>query len=40
MIGDMIQSDVMNPDQEVVKQGWCWRDRKYAPGDTLSRSRA
>ena len=25
----------MNLNQELVKQGWCWWDRKYAPGDTV-----
>ena len=24
-----------NVNQELVKQGWCWRYRKYAPGDTV-----
>jgi len=24
----------MNLNQELVKQGWCWWYRKYAPGDT------
>jgi endonuclease YncB( thermonuclease family) len=25
----------MNLNQELVKQGWCWRYRRYAPGDTV-----
>jgi endonuclease YncB( thermonuclease family) len=25
----------MDPNQERVKQGWCWWYRKYAPGDTV-----
>ena len=25
----------MNLNQELVKQGWCWWYRKYAPGDTV-----
>jgi endonuclease YncB( thermonuclease family) len=25
----------MNLNQELVKQGWCWWNRKYAPGDTV-----
>jgi micrococcal nuclease len=25
----------MNLDQELVKYGWCWWYRKYAPGDTV-----
>jgi hypothetical protein len=25
----------MNLNQELVKQGWCWWCRKYAPGDTV-----
>jgi micrococcal nuclease len=27
--------DGMNLNQELVKQGWCWWYRKYAPGDTV-----
>jgi micrococcal nuclease len=34
-IGDMILPDGMNLNQELVKQGWCWRYRKYAPADTV-----
>ena len=25
----------MNLNQELVKQGWCWWYRKYAPRDTV-----
>lgn len=25
----------MNLNQELVKQGWCWRYRRYAPGETV-----
>jgi len=32
--GDVILPDGMNLNQELVKQGWCWWYRKYAPGDT------
>jgi endonuclease YncB( thermonuclease family) len=31
----VILSDGMNLNQELVKQGWCWWYRKYAPGDTV-----
>jgi endonuclease YncB( thermonuclease family) len=34
-IGDVILPDGMNLNQELVKQGWCWWYRKYAPGDTM-----
>lgn len=27
--------DGMNLNQELVKQGWCWWYRKYAPEDTV-----
>ena len=27
--------DGMNLNQGLVKQGWCWWYRKYAPGDTV-----
>jgi micrococcal nuclease len=33
-LGDALP-DSMNLNQELVKQGWCWWYRKYAPGDTL-----
>jgi hypothetical protein len=34
-IGDVILPDGLNVNQELVKQGWCWCYRKYAPGDTV-----
>jgi endonuclease YncB( thermonuclease family) len=27
-LGDVLLSDGMNLNQELVKQGWCWRYRK------------
>ena len=35
ILGDVILSDGVNLNQELVKQGWCWWYRKYAPGDTV-----
>ena len=34
-IGEVIVFDGMNLNQELVKQGWCWWYRKYAPDDTV-----
>lgn len=34
-IGDVILPDWANVNHELVKQGWCWWYRKYAPGDTM-----
>ena len=34
-LGDVIQPDGTNVNQELVKDGWCWWYRKYAPGDTV-----
>ena len=34
-LGDVILPDGMNLNQELVKQGWCWWYRTYAPGDTV-----
>jgi len=34
-LGDVILPDGTNVNQELVKQGWCWWYRKYAPGDTV-----
>ena len=31
----MLLPDGMNLNQELVKQGWCWWYRKYAPRDTV-----
>jgi endonuclease YncB( thermonuclease family) len=33
-LGDVFLPDGLNLNQELVKQGWCWWYRKYAPGDT------
>ena len=34
-IADVLLPDGMSLNQELVKQGWCWWYRKYAPGDTV-----
>ncbi len=34
-IGDVLLPDGMSLNQELVKQGWCWWYRKYAPGNTV-----
>jgi len=34
-LGDVILLDGVNLNQELVKQGWCWWYRKYAPGDRV-----
>ena len=34
-LGDVILPDGTNVNQELVKHGWCWWYRKYAPGDTV-----
>jgi len=34
-LADVLLPDGMNLNQELVKQGWCWWYRKYAPGDTV-----
>ncbi|MDO8355524.1 MAG: thermonuclease family protein [Nitrospirota bacterium] len=34
-IGEVILPDGINLNQELVKQGWCWWYRRYAPGDTV-----
>jgi endonuclease YncB( thermonuclease family) len=33
-IADVILPDGINGHHELVKHGWCWWYRKYAPGDT------
>ena len=38
-LGDVILLDGMNLNQALVKQGWCWWYRKYAPGDTVLEGR-
>ena len=32
---DVLLPDGMNINQELVKQGWCWLYRRYAPGNTV-----
>ena len=32
-LGDVFLLDGTNVNQELVRQGWCWWYRKYAPGD-------
>jgi endonuclease YncB( thermonuclease family) len=34
-LDDVILPGGMNLNQELVKQGWCWWYRTYAPGDTV-----
>jgi micrococcal nuclease len=34
-IADVLLPDGMNLNQELVKEGWCWWYRKYAPGDMV-----
>jgi micrococcal nuclease len=34
-IVDVILPDGINLNHELVKQGWCWWYRKYAPGDRV-----
>ena len=34
-IGDVILPDGTNVNHELVKEGWCWWYRKYAPGDMV-----
>ena len=34
-LADVLLPDGMNLNQELVKQGWCWWYRKYAPMDTV-----
>ena len=33
-LADLILSDGTSVNQQLVKEGWCWWYRKYAPGDT------
>ena len=33
-LADLLLPDGMNVYQALVKQGWCWSYRHYAPGDT------
>ena len=34
-LADVVLADSTNVNHELVKQGWCWWYRKYAPGDTV-----
>ena len=34
-LADVILPDGTNVNHELVKQGWYWWYRKYAPGDTV-----
>lgn len=34
-IGEVILEDGTNVNHELVKEGWCWWYRKYAPGNTV-----
>jgi endonuclease YncB( thermonuclease family) len=34
-LADVLLSDSTNVNHTLVKQGWCWWYRKYAPGDTV-----
>lgn len=34
ILGDMLLPDGMNLNPEIVKKGWRWWYRRYAPGDT------
>jgi len=34
-IADVLLSDGTNVSQQLVKEGWCWWYRKYAPGDVM-----
>ena len=34
-LAEVLLPDGMNLNQELVKQGWCWWYRQYAPGDTV-----
>jgi micrococcal nuclease len=34
-LGDVLVADGTNANQKLVKDGWCWWYRKYAPDDTV-----
>jgi endonuclease YncB( thermonuclease family) len=34
-LADVLLVDGTNVNRELVKDGWCWWYRKYAPGDTV-----
>ena len=35
ILAELILSDGTSVNQQLVKDGWCWWYRKYAPGDTV-----
>lgn len=35
ILADVLLADGTNVNQELVKEGWCWWYRKYAPEDTV-----
>ncbi len=35
LLGDVLLLDGTNVNHTLVKDGWCWWYRKYAPGDTV-----
>ena len=35
LLGDVLLPDGTNVNHTLVKDGWCWWYRKYAPGDTV-----
>ena len=35
LVADVLLADETNVNQKLVKDGWCWWYRKYAPGDTV-----
>jgi len=37
-LADVLLPDGINVNQTLVKEGWCWWYRKYAPGDTVLES--
>ena len=35
VVADIVLTDATNVNQKLVKDGWCWWYRKYAPDDTV-----
>lgn len=35
VLADVLLADGTNVNQELVKEGWCWWYRKYAPNDAI-----
>jgi micrococcal nuclease len=35
LVADVLLADETNVNQKLVKDGWCWWYRKYAPGDSV-----